>query len=153
MPKENGKGLRATKWQVMGTIIVAAIPGLFASFHSMCSIQDTAKDVDVKMMVKQINETVIPAIQKVLEGLGIDHKKHQDESVIMREDIAYMKGALESQGIIRPKVEKLWGMHTILKTAKDGLDIKKKSKIPTLKMQYQQMGPSLEGAIRNEKDD
>ena len=164
MPNENGKGLKATKWKVIGTIIVAAIPGIFATFHSTCSISKTASDSELKSMVTQLNTIFIPAIQKMVEEIRYDAKQDRDDAAAMRERIAKLEGTIEGyragkrsgkkSGVARTAITSPNIMlEKSLTEAKDRLEIKAKSKLPTLKMQYQQMGPSLEGVIRNGKDD
>jgi hypothetical protein len=161
--KKNGKGLKATKWKVGGTIAVAMLTAWITYINNKSASDDELKKTIVKQeaIVNELNTGVIPAIQRRLDQLQQDYKElGQDESAA-RERIAKLEGILEAllrkvkiKDIIVPAFstrapeKESNGILKVLGLGKKKKEKpkKKSAKIPTLQVQ-QRILPNLDSPI------
>jgi len=143
--------LKATKWQVAGRVVLALI-GVYAATLATSTATSSASKDSLEQMVSQLNTIVIPAIQKLLEELRYDAKQDRDDDAAVRERVARLEGILESmsgkKGTAKPKGMEPWGFKKIMDNATKKAAAKKETRLPTVRLQYQQLGPNLETAIK-----
>lgn len=163
--ENNGKRLKATKWQVGGTVAVALLTA-YVTWQSNRSASDADLKVTIakhEAIVKELNLIIIPEIQRNFESLTQDYKELAKDESAARERIAKLEGILEAvlrkvkkEEIVlevRPKKEpstltKILGMTKKKKEKKSKL---KKIKIPKIRLQEQRLlKPSLNGPIHKE---
>jgi len=136
--------LKATKWQVVGRIILALIGVYAASVATHTATNSVSRDT-VERDARQMDTVVIPAIQKLLEELKYEVKKNAE----LRERVARLEGALESMPGSRGTAGKPWGLEKVLGDMGKRKAARVETRLPTLRLQHQQMGPSLESMMED----
>lgn len=102
---ENGNGVKAAKWKIAGTIVVAVI-GVYGSVLATWMTSKTSDTGDaLQATVEQLNTHVIPGIQRLVDDLKTENRILREENKDLNETTATLRERLvRVETIIDPHV-------------------------------------------------